>query len=70
MREAESILRGTIDGQASRERASARPLIRIAVLIPCDNEAATIQKVVGDFRQELPEATISVYDNNSDDGTG
>lgn len=70
MREAESILRGTIDGQASRERASARPLIRIAVLIPCYNEAATIQKVVGDFRQELPEATIYVYDNNSDDGTG
>jgi glycosyltransferase involved in cell wall biosynthesis len=42
---------------------------RIAVLIPCYNEAPTITKVVGDFRRELPDATIYVYDNNSRDGT-
>ena len=42
---------------------------KIAVLIPCFNEAATIEKVVRDFRKELPEATIYVYDNNSSDGT-
>lgn len=42
----------------------------VAVLIPCYNEAATIAKVVADFRQELPDATIYVYDNNSTDGTG
>ncbi len=42
---------------------------RIAVLIPCYNEAKTIEKVVSDFRRELPEATIYVYDNNSSDGT-
>lgn len=42
---------------------------RIAVLIPCYNEAGTIAKVVGDFHRELPEATVYVYDNNSTDGT-
>ncbi len=42
---------------------------KIAVLIPCYNEAQTIAKVVADFKRELPEATIYVYDNNSRDGT-
>ena len=42
---------------------------KIAVLIPCYNEAKTIKKVVEDFKRELPEATIYVYDNNSKDGT-
>ena len=42
---------------------------KIAVLIPCYNEAQTIAKVVGDFRRELPEATVYVYDNNSTDHT-
>lgn len=42
---------------------------RIAVLIPCFNEAKTIGKVVSDFSRVLPEATIYVYDNNSTDGT-
>lgn len=42
---------------------------RIAVLIPCYNEAVTIAKVVDDFHQELPEASIYVYDNNSSDNT-
>ena len=43
---------------------------RIAVLIPCYNEAAAIRKVVTDFQRVLPEASIYVYDNNSTDGTG
>jgi glycosyltransferase involved in cell wall biosynthesis len=43
--------------------------VRIAVLIPCYNEEATIEKVVKDFRAQLPEATIYVYDNNSKDRT-
>ena len=43
---------------------------KIAVLIPCYNEAATIEKVVRDFRAALPEAVVYVYDNNSTDGTG
>lgn len=42
---------------------------KIAVLIPCYNEAKTIKKVVEDFKRDLPEATIYVYDNNSSDGT-
>ena len=42
---------------------------KIAVLIPCYNESQTIAKVVSDYRQALPEATIYVYDNNSVDGT-
>lgn len=42
---------------------------RIAVLIPCFNEAVTIEKVINDFKRELPEADIYVYDNNSTDGT-
>ncbi len=42
---------------------------KIAVLIPCYNEAQTIEKVVKDFKKALPEATIYVYDNNSSDGT-
>ncbi len=43
---------------------------KIAVLIPCYNEAQTIQKVIADFQKEIPEAAIYVYDNNSTDGTG
>jgi glycosyltransferase involved in cell wall biosynthesis len=42
---------------------------RIAVLVPCFNEAVTIAKVVGDFRRVLPNAAIHVYDNNSSDST-
>jgi len=42
---------------------------RVAVLIPCLNEAPTITKVVADFRRELPEAAIWVIDNGSTDDT-
>lgn len=42
---------------------------KIAVLIPYYNESQTIEKVVRDYRQALPEAVIYVYDNNSTDGT-
>ena len=41
----------------------------IAVLIPCYNEAKTIEKVVKDYKKALPEADIYVYDNNSSDNT-
>ena len=40
---------------------------KIAVLIPCYNEEKTVEKVVRDFREVLPEAVIYVYDNNSSD---
>jgi glycosyltransferase involved in cell wall biosynthesis len=42
---------------------------RIALLIPCYNEAITIAEVIRQFRQELPAADIYVYDNNSTDQT-
>lgn len=42
---------------------------KIAVLIPCYNEALTVAKVVKDYKKALPNADIYVYDNNSSDGT-
>ena len=42
---------------------------KIAVLIPCYNEAQTIAKVVSDARNALSEAVVYVYDNNSTDDT-
>ncbi len=42
---------------------------KIAVLVPCYNEAKTIGKVVRDFKEILPEAVVYVYDNNSSDNT-
>ncbi len=42
---------------------------RIAVLLPCRNEEATIAEVVRGFRQALPESLVYVYDNGSDDAT-
>ena len=42
---------------------------KIAVLIPCYNEAKTIKKVIDDYKKALPNAFIYVYDNNSTDGT-
>ena len=46
---------------------AARP--RIAVLVPCFNEEASVATVVADFREALPSAEIYVYDNNSSDRT-
>ncbi|MDG5471547.1 glycosyltransferase [Jeotgalibacillus sp. ET6] len=43
--------------------------MEIAVLIPCYNEEKTIGAVIEDFKKELPEAKIYVYDNNSKDKT-
>jgi len=44
-------------------------MTKIAVLIPCYNEEKAIYKVVMDFKSQLPEAEIYVYDNNSKDNT-
>ena len=41
----------------------------IVVLIPCLNEEITIGKVIRDFQNEIPEAQIIVFDNNSTDLT-
>ena len=48
---------------------SHSPHQSIAVLIPCYNEEAAIGQVVRDFRLQLPEARICVFDNNSTDRT-
>lgn len=49
------------------DRPAAAP--RIAVLVPCHNEAATIGQVVADFAMHLPGAQVHVFDNNSSDAT-
>lgn len=48
--------------------ATSSPL-SVAVLIPCYNEQAAISRVVNDFRSNIPDATVYVYDNNSTDNT-
>ena len=50
--------------------SESNPDARIAVAIPCYNEAAAIAMVVASFRTVLPGAEIVVFDNNSTDGTG
>ena len=42
---------------------------KVAILIPCYNEENTIEKVIKDFRNALPDAIIYVYNNNSNDNT-
>ena len=50
--------------------APADPRARIAVLVPCRNEVATVAAVVAGFRAALPACEVYVYDNGSTDGTG
>jgi hypothetical protein len=65
LRAAARHMRGALDGLDAREAAAPR----IAVLLPCHNEAASIARVVGEFRAALPEARIVVFDNASRDET-
>nr|WP_290227431.1 glycosyltransferase family 2 protein [Trichocoleus desertorum] len=55
--------------QLSTIQPTARLTSRIAVLVPCHNEALTIAQVVADFQTAMPEAKIYVYDNRSGDDT-
>lgn len=41
----------------------------IVLLIPCYNEEAAVGKVIDDFKQQLPDADVVVFDNNSTDRT-
>jgi glycosyltransferase involved in cell wall biosynthesis len=61
------LARKTINPAAAKSRSFGR--YKIAVLVPCYNEAAAVAKVVKDFRAILPGATIFVFDNNSTDNT-
>ncbi|SDG95849.1 glycosyltransferase family 2 protein [Roseospirillum parvum] len=49
--------------------SDSSPNPRVAVLVPCHNEAATVGQVVADFKAALPGATVYVYDNRSTDDT-
>src|SRR5712671_3486590 len=54
------------DGRTDTDAGARR---RIAVLVPCYNEEAAIGRVIADFRANLPDAMVYVYDNNSTDRT-
>ena len=62
-------------GRNRDAEAAARPARlgaagpRVAVLIPCLNEEASVPRVIAAFRASLPDAAIYVYDNNSRDRT-
>jgi glycosyltransferase involved in cell wall biosynthesis len=58
-----------MQGLSGRAAVEPAPQPAVTVLIPCYNEALTIGQVVRDFRAELPEAAIYVFDNNSSDRT-
>ncbi len=53
----------------SVNKEKGKHMDKIAVLIPCYNEEKTIEKVVSDVKEALPEAVVYVYDNNSTDKT-
>lgn len=55
--------------QAHNGAATQRSASRIAVLIPCHNEATTVAAVVAGFHASLPAADVYVFDNNSTDAT-
>lgn len=64
------IATGSLDRRAVVTRPSlSTSTPQIAILIPCFNEELTIGAVIDRFRQELPEASIYVFDNNSTDHT-
>ena len=43
--------------------------LKVAILLPCHNQAATIEGVVRGFAEAIPAARIFVFDNNSTDDT-
>jgi glycosyltransferase involved in cell wall biosynthesis len=55
-----------IDGPQLRDAATP---LRVAILIPCYNEELTVGQVVRQFADQLPEAQVYVFDNNSSDRT-
>ncbi len=57
----------TLPPAGGASRAMNQP--RIAILVPCRNEAAAVEQVVTGFRASLPGCAVYVYDNASTDGT-
>lgn len=71
-----SALRAALPHQPLPEKFTSVPggvakarIPSIAVIIPCFNEAPTIESVINGFRAVLPGARITVFDNNSTDNT-
>jgi hypothetical protein len=64
LRAAAGRMRGAVDGLDA-----ARAELRVAVVLPCHNEAAAIARVVREFRLALPKARVIVFDNASSDET-
>ena len=58
-----------VDSGEMTSAAAVTASLRVAVLVPCYNEGATIARVVAEFRAALPQASVYVYDNNSTDNT-
>src|SRR6187401_530008 len=54
---------------AAGDAADELAVSRVVVVVPCHNEAASVAKVVSDFRAALPGAEVLVVDNASTDGT-
>jgi len=68
LRAAARHMRGAFEGQDKEPKpALTRP--RVAVVLPCHNEAASIARVVAEFRAALPHARVIVFDNASTDAT-
>jgi glycosyltransferase involved in cell wall biosynthesis len=65
----DSWLASTKTTRVTNPAAPDIPTPRIAVAIPCYNEAAAIAIVIASFREAVPGAAIVVFDNNSTDGT-
>lgn len=63
------MMQGSLTSGDEAGKRAERTTMKTAVLIPCYNEAKSIEKVVKDFKTHLPDADIYVYDNNSTDGT-
>ncbi|RAN37567.1 hypothetical protein HY11_08755 [Hyphomonas pacifica] len=65
---AKSVLRSVPAGAESSDASDLRDL-KIAIILPCHNEEASIAQVIQEFREVLPQADIFVCDNNSSDRT-
>jgi len=57
------------DSVARATTGRSATTLRISVVIPCKDEELTIERVVADFRRELPTAQVWVCDNRSTDAT-
>ncbi len=58
------------DNAVSSSAESEPAHYRIAIAIPCFNEAAAIATVISHYRVAMPDSDLVVFDNNSTDGTG